>query len=95
MYLRDVSVMKTWETKDKIDALGQGEKTVQQYASELKHLWADLDHYSPLTLEGSANILAEKVFGAAPDIQISERLEPAVRAEERQHVTSPSVPFTG
>src|SRR3954468_6075493 len=62
MYFGAGSVMRTWETEEKIDALSQGERTVQQYAAELKHLWTDLDHYSPLTLEGSANILAGKKY---------------------------------
>ena len=62
MYSGAGSVMRTWETEEKIDAFSQGEKTVQQYAAELKHLWTDLDHYSPLTLEGSANILAGKKY---------------------------------
>src|SRR3954465_2165951 len=62
MYSGAGSVMRTWETEEKIDALSQEEKTVQQYATELKHLWTDLDHYSPLTLEGSANILAGKKY---------------------------------
>src|SRR5436190_16212297 len=60
MYSGAGSVMRTWETEDKIDALSQGEKTVQQFAAELKHLWTDLDHYSLLTLEGSTNIQAGK-----------------------------------
>src|SRR3954471_3568317 len=62
MYSGAVSVMRTWETEEKIDALSQWGKTVQQYAAELKHLWTDLDHYSPLTLEGSANIQAGKKY---------------------------------
>src|SRR2546430_2143099 len=62
MYSGARSIMRTWETKDKIDALSLGEKTVQQYVSELKHLWTDLDHYSPLTLEGSTNILSGKKY---------------------------------
>src|SRR5438270_4157837 len=56
------SVMRTMETEEKIDATVQGEKTVQQYASELKCLWADLDHYSPLSLEHPDDILVGKKY---------------------------------
>src|SRR2546430_9178996 len=38
-YSKAGSVMRTCETENKIDALSQREKTVQQYAAELKHLW--------------------------------------------------------
>src|SRR3954470_10998781 len=62
MYSGAGSIMRTWETEEKIDTLSQGEKTVQQYAAELKHLWTDLDHYGPLTLDGSANILEGKKY---------------------------------
>src|SRR3954463_2631783 len=62
MYSGAGSVMRTMETEEKIDATVQGEKTVQQYASELKHLWADLDHYSPLSLECPADILKGKQY---------------------------------
>src|SRR3954465_2810631 len=40
----------------------RGEKMVQQYASELKRLWADLDHYSPLSLECPADVLKGKKY---------------------------------
>ena len=56
------SVMRTMETEEKIDVTVQGEKTVQHYASELKRLWADLDHYSPLSLEHPADILIGKKY---------------------------------
>src|SRR5436190_18545136 len=62
MYSGAGSVMRTMETEEKIDAIVQGKKTVQQYASELKRLWADLDHYSPLSLECPADILKGKRY---------------------------------
>src|SRR4051812_35869224 len=40
----------------------RGEKTVQQYASELKRFWADFDHYSPLSLEHHVDILIGKKY---------------------------------
>ena len=54
--------MRTMETEEKIDATVQGEKMVQQYASELKRLWADLDYYSPLSLECLADVLKGKKY---------------------------------
>src|SRR4051812_19230925 len=39
-----------------------GGEMAQQYASELKCLWADLDHYSPLALEHPADILIGKKY---------------------------------
>src|SRR3954471_11346447 len=62
MYSGAGSVMRTMETEEKIDATVQAEKTVQQYAAELKRLWADLDHYSPLSLECPADVLKGKKY---------------------------------
>src|SRR3954471_23749096 len=62
MYSGAGSVMRTIETEEKINSIVQGEKTVQQYASELKHLWTDLDHYSPLSLECPTDILKRKHY---------------------------------
>jgi bacterioferritin-associated ferredoxin len=34
-----------------LQELSQGEKTVVEYVSGLKHLWSDLDYYDPVGLE--------------------------------------------
>lgn len=34
-----------------LQELGQGEKTVVEYVSELKRLWSDLDYYDPVEME--------------------------------------------
>ena len=34
-----------------LQELGQGEKTVVEYVSELKRLWSDLDSYNPVEME--------------------------------------------
>jgi uncharacterized membrane protein len=40
-------MMMMMEVEEKIDAITQGEKSVHQYAPELRSLWVDLDHYDP------------------------------------------------
>src|SRR3954469_3973011 len=86
MYSGAGSVMRTMETEKKIDATIQGEKTVQQYASELKRLWADLDHYSPLSLKHLADILiGKKISRAEADIPLPQGVELPVRAQKSIH----------
>ena len=50
------------KVQGKVEALKQEEKTVQEYASELQQLWADLDHYDPLQLTCAGDIEAGKVW---------------------------------
>ena len=54
--------MMVVEVQGKVEALKQEEKTVQEYASELQQLWADLDHYDPLQLTCAGDIEAGKVW---------------------------------
>ncbi|XP_020275173.1 uncharacterized protein LOC109849718 [Asparagus officinalis] len=62
MYSGAGSVMMMMEVEEKIDATTQGEKTVHQYAAELRHLWADLDHYDPLSLQNPADVLLGRQY---------------------------------
>ncbi|XP_078154755.1 uncharacterized protein LOC144550642 [Carex rostrata] len=62
MYSGAGSVMMMMEVKEKIDATTQGEKTVHQYAAELRHLWADLDHYDPLSLQTPTDVLLGRQY---------------------------------
>ncbi|XP_078166327.1 uncharacterized protein LOC144560982 [Carex rostrata] len=55
-------VMMMMEVEEKIDATTQGEKKVHQYAAELHHLWADLDHYDPLSLQTSTDVLLGRQY---------------------------------
>jgi hypothetical protein len=50
MYSVVGSVMTMIKVKEKIDAITQGERSVHQYAVELRNLWANLDHYDLLYL---------------------------------------------
>jgi len=52
MYSRKGNVMMMMmEIQGKADAVKQEEKTIEEYASELKYLWGELDHYAPLQME--------------------------------------------
>ena len=62
MYSGAGSVMMMMEVEEKIDATTQGEKTVHQYAAELRHLWADLDHYDPLSLQNPTDVLLGRQY---------------------------------
>ena len=39
--------MRVFQIKGEIDATVQGERTVQEYATELERLWLDYDHFLP------------------------------------------------
>lgn len=54
--------MMIMEVEEKIDATTQGEKTVLQYAAELRLLWVDLDHYDPLSLQDPVDVLLGKQY---------------------------------
>jgi Retrotransposon gag protein len=62
MYSEAESVMMMMEVEEKIDATTQGEKSVHQYAAELRSLWADLDHYDRLVLQNPTNILSGRQY---------------------------------
>lgn len=62
MYSGAGNVMMMVEVQSKVDELKQGEKTVQEYASELQQLWSDLDHYDPLQLTCSSDIEAGEAW---------------------------------
>lgn len=47
MYSGEGNVMMMVEAQNKVENLKQEGRTVQEYASELQQLWADLDHYAP------------------------------------------------
>ncbi|XP_015643822.1 uncharacterized protein [Oryza sativa Japonica Group] len=57
MYSEEGNVMMMVEAQDKVENLKQEGRTVQEYASELQHLWADLDHYDPLQLKHDDDIV--------------------------------------
>ena len=57
MYSGEGNVMMMVEAQDKVENLKQEGRTVQEYASELQHLWADLDHYDPLQLKHDDDIV--------------------------------------
>ena len=42
--------MVMMEIQSKADAVKQMGRSVEQYASELQHLWGELDHYAPLQM---------------------------------------------
>jgi uncharacterized membrane protein YgcG len=44
-------MMMMMEIQSKADAVKQGGRSVEQYASELQCLWEELDHYAPLQME--------------------------------------------
>jgi hypothetical protein len=50
MYSDSGNVMLLAETHDKTCHLKQEELSLMEYVSELKRLWADLDHYEPIDL---------------------------------------------
>jgi Retrotransposon gag protein len=62
MYSGAGSVMMKMEVEEKIDAITQGEKSVHQYAAELRSLWADLDHYDSLVLQNPTDILSGRQY---------------------------------
>ncbi|XP_020254228.1 uncharacterized protein LOC109831307 [Asparagus officinalis] len=39
--------LRVFQIKGEVDATVQGERTVQEYATELERLWLDYDHFSP------------------------------------------------
>src|SRR6266498_3289553 len=43
--------MLACKIQKELQDLSQGEKSVVEYVSELKHLWSDLDYYDPMELE--------------------------------------------
>ncbi|WVZ66156.1 hypothetical protein U9M48_015422 [Paspalum notatum var. saurae] len=51
MYSRKGNVMMMMEIQGKADTVKQEGRTVEEYASELKYLWGELDHYAPLQME--------------------------------------------
>jgi hypothetical protein len=51
MCSRKGNVMMMMEIQSKADAVKQEGRTVEEYASELKYLWGELDHYAPLQME--------------------------------------------
>lgn len=57
MYSEEGSVMMMVEAQNKVENLKQEGRTVQEYASELQQLWADLDHYDPLQLKHDEDIV--------------------------------------
>jgi Retrotransposon gag protein len=61
MYYGAGSVMMM-EVEEKIDATTQEEKSVHQYAAELRSLWANLDHYDPLILPNPTDILSGRQY---------------------------------
>jgi hypothetical protein len=50
IYSRKGNVMVMMEIQSKADAIKQMGRPVEQYASELPHLWGELDHYAPLQM---------------------------------------------
>ena len=50
IYSRKGNVMVMMEIQSKADAVKQMGRSVEQYASELQHLWGELDHYAPLQM---------------------------------------------
>jgi hypothetical protein len=42
--------MMMMEIQSKADAVKQKRRPVEQYVSELKYLWGELDHYAPLQM---------------------------------------------
>ena len=48
LYSKRGNVMVMMEIQNKADAVKQGGRPVEQYASELQYLWGELDHYDPL-----------------------------------------------
>nr|AAP21414.1 putative polyprotein [Oryza sativa Japonica Group]ABF99446.1 retrotransposon protein, putative, unclassified [Oryza sativa Japonica Group] len=57
MYSGEGNVMMMVEAQNKVENLKQEGRTVQEYASELQQLWADLDHYDPLQLKHEDDIV--------------------------------------
>ena len=43
--------MLACKIQKELQGLSQGEKTVVEYVSELKHMWSDIDYYDPIELE--------------------------------------------
>jgi hypothetical protein len=50
IYSRKGNVVVMMEIDSKVDAVKQMGRPVEQYASELQHLWGELDHYAPLQM---------------------------------------------
>jgi uncharacterized membrane protein YgcG len=50
IYSRKGNVVVMMEIQSKADAVKQMGRPVEQYASELQHLWGELDHYAPLQM---------------------------------------------
>ena len=51
IYSRKGNVMMMMEIQGKADAVKQGGRPMEQYASELQYLWEELDNYAPLQME--------------------------------------------
>jgi Retrotransposon gag protein len=40
--------MKVFQIEREIETVVQGDKSIQEYATDLKQLWADYDYFSPI-----------------------------------------------
>jgi hypothetical protein len=60
LYSGEGNVMLMAETEERLSELIQEDKSVMEYVAELRHLWADLDHYDPLEFHHAYCIAAAR-----------------------------------
>lgn len=41
--------IRVFQIEREIDAVVQGDRSIQEYAIDLERLWADYDHFSPMS----------------------------------------------
>lgn len=76
-YAGEGNNMKVFQIEQEIDAVFQGDRTIQEYAIELQRLWADYDHFSPVKLCNDPGCQSSEVTSQRRTMQFLKHLNPA------------------
>ncbi|KAJ9550922.1 hypothetical protein OSB04_014967 [Centaurea solstitialis] len=75
-YAGEGNNMRVFQIEQEIDAVFQGDRTVQEYAIELEWLWTDYDHFSPVISCKDPECKGREVSGQRRTMQFLKHLNP-------------------
>ena len=70
--------MRVFQIAQEIDVVWQGDRMIQEYVIELKHLRADYDHLSPVTVCNDPQCKSKEVSTQRRTMQFLKHLNPSL-----------------
>ena len=69
--------MRVFQIEQEIDDIQQGDRKIQEYAIDLECLWAQYDHFSPVTVCNDLQCKSKEISAQRRAMQFLKHLNPS------------------